>query len=154
MQLKSLNRDSAFIKDEKVKMIYNQFEKLISELRNKDLTVDLVNFVNAKIDEINSHKDLGKELRKKIKKDQAEIIKRLEKDLKIVPINYYRNTWLAIGMAAFGIPLGVAFGASLGNMGYLGIGLPIGMAIGIAVGTAMDKKALEEGRQLDVEIKH
>ena len=154
MQLKSLNRDSAFIKDEKVKMIYNQFEKLISELRNKDLTVDLVNFVNAKIDEINSHKDLGKELRKKIKKDQTEIIKRLEKDLKIVPINYYRNTWLAIGMAAFGIPLGVAFGASLGNMGYLGIGLPIGMAIGIAVGTAMDKKALEEGRQLDVEIKH
>ena len=154
MQLKSLNKDSAFIKDEKVKMIYNQFEKLISELRNKDLTVDLVNFVNAKIDEINSHKDLGKELRKKIKKDQTEIIKRLEKDLKIVPINYYRNTWLAIGMAGFGIPLGVAFGASFGNMGYLGIGLPIGMAIGIAVGTAMDKKALEEGRQLDVEIKH
>ena len=154
MQLKSLNRDSAFIKDEKVKMIYNQFEKLISELRKKDLTVDLVNFINIKIEEINSHKGSEKELRKKIKKDQTEIIKRIEKDLKIVPINYYRNTWLAIGMAAFGIPLGVAFGASLGNMGYLGIGLPIGMAIGIAVGTAMDKKALEEGRQLDVEIKH
>jgi hypothetical protein len=57
-------------------------------------------------------------------------------------------------MSAIGLPLGVAFGVSVGNLGLLGLGLPIGMAIGIAIGTAMDKKALQEGRQLNVEIKH
>jgi len=34
------------------------------------------------------------------------------------------------------------------------IGLAIGMAIGMAIGTGMDKKALEEGRQIDLEIKY
>jgi hypothetical protein len=39
-------------------------------------------------------------------------------------------------------------------MAFLGVGLPIGMAIGLAVGTGMDKKALAEGRQIDIEIKY
>lgn len=56
-------------------------------------------------------------------------------------------------MAAFGIPFGVVFGISLGNMAFLGIGIPIGMVVGIAIGTAMDKRAFDEGRQLDLEIK-
>jgi hypothetical protein len=72
----------------------------------------------------------------------------------VVPKNHYRNQWLALGMATFGIPFGVALGMSLGNMALLGIGLPIGLAVGIAVGSGMDKKAFEEGRQLDVEIKN
>jgi hypothetical protein len=37
-------------------------------------------------------------------------------------------------------------------MALLGIGIPIGLAIGIGVGTAMDQKAAQEGRQLDIEI--
>jgi hypothetical protein len=39
-------------------------------------------------------------------------------------------------------------------MAFLGIGLPIGMAVGSALGSGMDKKALAEGRQLDIEIKY
>lgn len=57
-------------------------------------------------------------------------------------------------MAAFGVPLGVALGLILDNMGLIGIGLPIGMLIGLAVGAHMDKKALDEGRQIDFEIKY
>lgn len=56
-------------------------------------------------------------------------------------------------MTAFGIPLGVAYGSITGNMAFIGIGLPIGMALGIAVGTGMDKKAMKEGRQLDIKVK-
>jgi hypothetical protein len=89
-------------------------------------------------------------LRKHIRKTQSGILKLIEKELKLVTKNHYRKTWLAVGMAAFGIPLGVAFGTSIGNMGLLGIGLPIGMAIG----SGMDKKAVESGRQLDLEIKY
>ena len=54
----------------------------------------------------------------------------------------------------FLIPFGVLFGTSLGNMGFIGIGIPIGMAIGIAIGTSMDKKAFDEGKQLDIEFKN
>ncbi len=57
-------------------------------------------------------------------------------------------------MAAFGLPLGLTFGTSMGNMGLLGLGLPIGMVIGLVLGTAMDKKAAEAGKQLDLEIKY
>lgn len=53
-------------------------------------------------------------------------------------------------MSAFGIPLGVAYVSIIGNMAFLSIGLPIGMVLGMAVGAGMDKKALKEGRQLDI----
>lgn len=89
-----------------------------------------------------------------MKRQQTEILKFVEKELKIVPKNYYRNLWVALGMSAFGLPLGVAFGLSIGNMGLMALGLPIGMAIGVLVGSSMDKKALEQGRQLDIEIKY
>ena len=78
----------------------------------------------------------------------------IEKEHKLVTKNHYRNTWLANGMTVFGLPIGVVFGTSLDNMGFLGIGLPLGMAIGMAVGNSMDEKAFESGKQLDVEIKY
>jgi len=37
----------------------------------------------------------------------------------------------------------------MGNMAFLGTGIPLGMVIGMAVGSGMDKKAAAEGRQLD-----
>ncbi len=98
-------------------------------------------YINTGIDQINSFSEPEKELRKQIRKTQSGILKLIERELKLVTKNHYRNTWLAVGMAAFGIPLGVAFGISIGNMGLLGIGLPIGMVIGMAVGSVMDKKS-------------
>jgi hypothetical protein len=131
-----------------------QFEKLLSELRKKELPDGLVNAINKDIEALNASSGSGDEQRKSIKKIQMRLIKLIEKEVKLVPKNYYRNLWLTLGMAAFGIPLGAAFGASLGNMAFLGIGLPIGMAVGSALGSGMDKKALAEGRQLDIEIKY
>ena len=57
-------------------------------------------------------------------------------------------------MSVFGLPIGAALGLSFGNMGLIGIGLPLGGCVGIFVGSQMDKKAFEEGRQLDIEIKN
>ena len=64
----------------------------------------------------------------------SQIINLLEKELKLVPKNHYTTTWLALGMTIFGLPIGVVFGSSLGNIGLMAIGLPIGMAIGMGVG--------------------
>lgn len=78
----------------------------------------------------------------------SSLLKLLEKELKLVPKDHYRTRWMVVGMSAFGLPFGVVFGTSLGNMAYLGLGLPIGMGIGIAIGASMDEKAKKEGRQL------
>ena len=140
--------------DSKLSRIYIQFGELLNQLRKKNLPQNIIVVVNQDIEELNTTSFTGNDFRKLIKQKQTKIIKLLEKELKIVPKNYYRNIWLAVGMSVFGLPIGVAFGVSIGNMGLLAIGLPIGMAIGTLVGSRMDKKAFEENRQLDIEIKY
>lgn len=87
-----------------------------------------------------------------IKKRTSRLFKIIEQKDKIVSKNHYRNIWLGVGMAIFGLPIGVIFGVLYDNMALLAIGLPVGMVIGIAVGTQMDKKAFKAGRQIDLEI--
>ena len=152
MEIKELILTPAIEQNPRLKKAYEQFNQLLSELRKRELPLDIANSVNIGIDEINSA-STAKQWRSQVRKIQARIIRMLEKELKWVPKNYYRNVWLALGMSAFGIPMGVAFGVSLQNMAFIGIGLPIGMAIGIIIGSGMDKKAAHEGRQLDLEIK-
>ena len=154
MKIKELKQRPDVDKNTKVNEAYLQLKKLLSELGNRKLPDTMVTSINKEIEELNMNVNSGKELKKQIKKKQCTITKSLEKELKIVAKNHYRNYYMAIGMAAFGIPFGTAFGAALGNMAFIGIGLPIGMAVGIAIGTGMDKKAFEEGRQLDLEIKN
>jgi len=153
MELKELNKRVNIDQNKKLNNAYFQFGELLNVLNNKKLPNEIISSINIGIEGINSFTESEKELRKLIRKTQSRIIKLIEKELKLVTKNHYRNTWLALGMSVFGIPLGVAFGSSLGNMGFIGIGLPIGMVIGMAIGTGMDKKAFEEGRQLDLELK-
>ncbi len=127
------------------------FERLLTELQKKELPTHILETINEEVTKINEFKWTEKDLSKRIGKAQNKIINQLEKELKLVPKNYYRNLWMVLGMSVFGLPLGVAFGVSIGQLGLMAIGLPIGMGIGIAVGTSLDKKAKQEGRQLDVE---
>ena len=139
---------------EQNKKLGNAFERLeniLTELEKRELPRETVIYINNEIEQINSISESEEELTKPLNRTRTEILKLLEKELKLVPKNHYRNLWMALGMAAFGVPLGVAFGTSFGDMSFLAIGLPIGMVIGLAVGSGMDKKALEEGRQLDIE---
>lgn len=141
------------IENAQVKKTYNQFEQLIREIRKRAIPEHVNELINKHIGQLNAVSDNGTELRKLTKQKQTAILKLLEKDLKLVPKNYYRTLWMVIGMTAFGLPIGAAIGLSIGNIGLLAIGLPIGMAIGLAAGTNMDKKAVAEGRTLDIEIK-
>ena len=43
-------------------------------------------------------------------------------------------------------------GTALGNMAFIGAGIPIGLAIGVGIGTNLDRKAAAEGRQLDIDV--
>ncbi|MFY0483174.1 hypothetical protein ACI6PS_11255 [Flavobacterium sp. PLA-1-15] len=134
--------------------VYAQLGALLQELEKKTLSDEVVRSINQDIEELNSTSASGSSLEKLAKQKQTNIVKLVEKHHKIVPQNYYRNIWLAVGMSAIGLPIGTLFGLLMGNMALLAIGLPIGMGIGVVVGTNMDKKAAAEGRQLDIELKH
>ena len=154
MKIKELAKRLDIEQNKKLTAKYVQFEKLINELRIREIPNEIVNSINIDIDQINSISGSNKELSKQLRKIQSRILTLIEKELKLVTKNHYRRTWMVMGMAAFGIPLGVAFGVSIGNMAFLGIGIPIGMAVGIAIGTAKDKEAYTNGNQLDTEIKY
>jgi uncharacterized membrane protein YukC len=151
MEIKTLNKKSSKT-NEKLANKLAGLEKLFLELCKREIREDITTAINQNIDAINSFSGTEKELRKYLRKVQPKILQLIEKELKLVPKNYYRQKWLAIGLSVFGISFGVAFGAAYGNMAFIGIGLPIGMAMGIAIATSMDKKAFEAGNQLDVEL--
>lgn len=150
--IKELHNKSEFTLDKKLGKKYLIFSKLIAELRKREIPDDISLQINQQIESINSFYGESRQLYKLMKKVLYAIIKLLEKELKIVPKNYYRNLWMVLGLSAFGVPLGAAYGSLIGNMGMLGVGMPIGMVIGMAIGARMDKKAKESGKQLDIEI--
>ena len=140
--------------DIKLNRAYTQLGELLKELNNKGLPNEIINSINMDVEELNSTPIPELEFKKLLVKKQTKIITLLEKELKIVPKEYYRKLWLTLGMATFGLPIGLAIGIAVGNIGLLAIGLPIGIGIGSVVGSKMDKKAANEGRQLDLEIKY
>jgi len=131
---------------------YALLNKLIQELQNRGLPPEVVINMNEEIVKLNLLANDQPKLLSHIKSAKNILLKIIKEDLEIVPKNYYRNLWLALGMSAFGLPLGVVFSSLLDNTSFIAIGLPIGMGIGIALGTQMDKKAISENRQLDLEI--
>jgi predicted RND superfamily exporter protein len=139
--------------DEKLSTAVAQFNRLLDALRQKQLPESLITKINAEVIEFNSSALIGKELLRLVKKKQNRIVTMVMKGAKITPINYYRNVWFALGMTVFGLPIGMAISLALGNMALLGIGFPFGLMLGLAVGISMDKKAKQEGRQLDIELR-
>lgn len=149
MPLSELSPLPSFEENPKLAKAANNLSTLLSAIELKSIPNEQEKKIDEIIGGVNNFPGPDPQLIKQIKAAQAAILKTLEQELKIVSKNHYQMQWLALGMAVFGIPMGVAFGAALGNMGLLGIGLPIGMAIGIAVGSSKDKQAQDEGRQLD-----
>jgi len=152
MELQALNKRSDLDQNKKLKDRFTQFEKLISELKKRDIPAELVSAINDQIEKVNAITSSDRVLKNQLRKSQLQIIKKVEKGLKLVVKNHYRNMWLGVGMA-LGVAIGSAIGTGTGNMGLFALGLPLGMAMGIAYGTSLDKKAKEEGNQLDIELK-
>ena len=145
MEIRELNKRPNIEQNIKLNRQFIQFEKLIFELKTKEIPDEIVIFINNNIEKINSNSE--KELKKQIKKTQSRILKLIEKELHLVTKNHYRNTWFILGMA-----IGVALGST--NTSLLAVCIPIGFTIGIAIGTYKDKEAKDKGLQLDLEIKN
>ncbi len=138
-------------KDSRTLKLGQNFGELLTALDKITLPDTAQEVVNQHIVTINSFEGGEKDYRKAMSAARYNILKYLEKEHKLVPKNHYQKTWLALGLAAFGIPLGAAMGAALGNMAFMGVGIAMGLPIGLAVGKGLDKKAKQEGRQFDYE---
>ena len=144
-----LNRGSETFDSPKKMKSWEKLRSLIEELGTLDLVPEVQEEIVRSVQELNAFEGNDAKLLQLGRKKTYRILQVLEKKMHVVARNQYRVRWLALGMSVFGIPMGAAFGLSLGNMAFLGIGIPIGMAVGIAIGTSMDSKAKEEGRQLN-----
>jgi hypothetical protein len=153
MNITPLNQRNSTVNNLKEKNSYDQLQQLLTAVAEKDIPSVVIEKINQVINSLNNIEEGNAKFQKMIKKAEADILKLLEKELKIVPINHYKKLWMVLGMSAFGMPLGVAFGISMGNLGLLGIGLPIGMGLGVFFGLSQDKKALAQGKQLAFEQK-
>jgi hypothetical protein len=152
MEIQSLEKSIQIRQNEQLTKNYINLLTVLEALKDRLLPEDMIVSINQEIEELYHFKGSDKEVNKQLKNARAAILKLVEKELKLVPKNYYRNLWMAIGMSAFGMPIGIALSVALDNFAFIAIGLPIGMPIGMAVGSAMDKRAEEEGRQLDIEF--
>lgn len=150
MKLTKLKWEIASVADAKT---INQLEKtqaLLADLETRDLSPEVVDKIESEIKLIN---DSGiADLKKSTAKAHRRMVKVLYEDLRLVPISYYKTLWMSLGMAAFGLPMGIAFSTALGNYAFIGIGLPIGMVIGMAVGHKKDEDAKKNGLQLNVNV--
>jgi len=150
MTLESLNSTITNNSNPKIVISANRLNNLLEIIKDKNIPNEQIPAINKLVQKLNDIKESDKKLNKLIRKTDCAIVSLLEKELKFVPKNYYRNMWLALGMSIFGLPLGVAFSAALNNYGFIGIGLPIGMVIGMAYGTKLDKKAACNNLQLNI----
>lgn len=149
MVIENLKIERLNNEDKKLAKAAQKMQNLIGALNKKETPDEVASTINEDVRLLNSFSGTDKECRKAIRKTRYKILKLIEKKLKWVPKNHYRNTWLALGIA-FGVAFGTAFSAE-GNSSNIAIGIPIGMVIGMAFGAGMDKKAEKEGKQLDFE---
>ena len=151
MKIKDINQTET--SDSKVLEALEKFKSFIKLVGEHDIPEHLIHYINTEIDELHTTPTSSKSFLRLLKKKQNNIVTKIEKVVKLVPKNHYRNYWMVLGMSIFGLPLGSVVGLTLDNMGLIGLGLPIGMLIGSVLGMSLDKKALEQGKQIDIELK-
>ena len=125
-------------------------QKLIEAINAHQIPSEIAEEIDDRVQLVETFDGSPKEWRKKIRKTYRSTVALLEKELKIVRKHHYRDTWMPMGMAMFGVPIGTAFATAIGNFGLMSTFFPIGMIIGMMIGSQMDKKAQLEGRQLAI----
>ena len=122
-----------------------QFNELISALNDKELDEGMIEHIKGNMSNVRSELTFNT-----IKKEESKILDYVKREKGYVAQNHYMTLWIALGMSAIGVPIGVAIGLALDQLGFMGIGIGGGLAIGVAIGSAKDKKAKEQGKQLPI----
>lgn len=124
------------------------FHNLIAEINTKELSPEVIHTIEQKITLLNTWDGSARSYLKEVDRTKYKILKILHKELGIVHRNYYSGLWLSLGMACFGLPIGVIIFLTSNNAAFLGVGLPIGMVLGIGIGAYLDQRAKEQNKVL------
>lgn len=154
MEINQLNLKFDQVNNPKLSDLYFQMQDILKRTNNKKLPTEAIQYINHIVEQINSSTLKDKPLLELLKEKQNYIVKFLEKKHNIVPKNLYRNMWISLGALVFGLPIGFLLAYIFNNARFFALGLITGAGIGTLVGISMDKKALREGRQLNIELKY
>ncbi len=137
--------------DEKLYASITHLKILISEIENKGVPEEVCYKINYQIDKMNSFANKKEGiLNRQLEITYYRILYILRRDVGIIPENYYRNLYLALGMSVFGLPLGALIASFLENTSYLIFGMLFGLAVGIVIGSKKDQIADKENKVIRV----
>lgn len=151
MQYTEIKRKNWADENIKAQQAYDSYDRLLKAISEKEIPEKIQKIVEMEISEVNAFEEGQGSVFVFIKKSQVTLLSVLESELGIVAKNHYRNQWMALGLAAFGIPLGVVLGMLADNYGLMGLGMAIGLPVGMLIGKKKDDKAAADGKQLDFE---
>ncbi|MES2478890.1 MAG: hypothetical protein V4561_07375 [Bacteroidota bacterium] len=154
MKYKILVLKPEWEQDKKLSERYQTFNQLTRELEQKEVPEKIIAEINKGIEQQNNMEGNNRILLKSYRALQKRTVKLLEKELQLVTLHHYRTMWTLLGMSTLGIPLGLVYANIIDNMAMMSIGIPIGMGIGAYIGSQKDKKAFENGKQLNVQLKY
>lgn len=148
MKIEAVQFKTSWKEHQEILQKAEKLQILINLLNERNLPEEVKEEVNKKIEFINEWDGPETSISKKLDQTQSAILKILLKKMGITTPGYFKSLWLSVGMAALGLPLGVAVFVATGNAAFIGIGLPVGMVIGITVGAALDSKTEKQGNIL------
>lgn len=149
MKIIALNKKQHIYQGKNIVKHYSQFERLIIDLKEREIPAGIIQTINHEINLINSYTGKEKDFLRLVKNAQKDTLKLLEEELKLVPKLYYRNYWTVIGMVA-----GLLFSLTLSLLGFddtwnsFGLLIPLGLVFGSFAGNNKDEETKKNGLQL------
>lgn len=130
------------------KKLYNCFIRVLSSLKNKNLTENQLQLIQEKLSSLNL-KTTTENRKKYYKKSLSEFKGFLKNEFSFTTEKYYTEIGMVYGMSlgtGIGLSIGTAINQQIGTSIGLSIGTGIGMAIGIMYGARKDDEAKRLGR--------
>lgn len=148
--IQPLSKRDILQQDPKLEKCFTKLQELIEVINERGIPVEVELEIDGHLQALDEFDGSAKDWKKKLSASYRKTLHLLEKRLKLVRKNHYRDLWMPLGLAIFGLPIGMGIAIAIGNIGLLGAFMPAGMAVGMALGIGLDRQAEEQGRQLAV----
>ena len=129
-----------------------RFDQLLQEVHRMELPPEVIVELNTELEKLELLSAFDKKFFKQLKKSKAVLLTILYQEVRVVSKNHYRDLWIALGLFAIGIPLGIFLMFFLNGSSAIAIGIALGSAMGIVIGNNLDRQAEAEGRQMTIRL--
>jgi hypothetical protein len=142
-----LNALKADAKNKRETKVYMCFIRIVTALKNRDLTVEQSRLIQEKLTSLNL--TTAPENKKKYYKLKlTDFVAFLKNEFQFTSEKYYTEIWMIFGMSigtGLGLIIGIAFDPALGSSIGLCMGSSVGMIFGMLYGAQKDTEAKKSG---------